>query len=90
MAHWSCLLTLSSTACHSNIHRHTGLWSHDQLTRFAGAPCRFAAIRTILAQDGPGLQYIRRQIKRREEEVRAGRLGIYADESKHITEEVRG
>jgi len=45
-----------------------------------GQLLRFAATRALLATDGPGLWYVRRQIEKRREEVRAGRLGIYADE----------
>ncbi|KAG2487620.1 hypothetical protein HYH03_013759 [Edaphochlamys debaryana] len=55
-----------------------------------GQLLRFAWVRALLGADGPGTQYIRRQIRRRRAEVEAGRLGVYADESNLPREVIEG
>lgn len=45
-----------------------------------GQLLRFAWTRALIATDGPGLNYVRRQVLKRGAEVRQGRLGIYHDE----------
>lgn len=50
---------------------------------------RFLYTRALLSTDGPGLNYVRRQIQKRRVEVQEGRLGIYYDES-CVAQEVGG
>ncbi len=45
-----------------------------------GQLLRLAATRALLASEGPGLNYVRRLIYKRRDEVVSGRLGIYYDE----------
>lgn len=46
-----------------------------------GRQLQFLYTRALLNSDGPGLQYVRRQIRQRAEEVRnGGKLGVFADE----------
>ncbi|PNH10844.1 putative hydrolase YugF [Tetrabaena socialis] len=52
-----------------------------------GQLLRFAWTRALLSSDGPGLNYVRRQVLKRRAEVEAGRLGIYADE-REVPQEV--
>ncbi|KXZ49666.1 hypothetical protein GPECTOR_20g523 [Gonium pectorale] len=52
-----------------------------------GQLLRFAWTRSLLSADGPGLNYVRRQVLRRVSEVEAGRLGVYSDE-REVPQEV--
>ncbi|MEW5298829.1 MAG: hypothetical protein WDW36_001908 [Sanguina aurantia] len=52
-----------------------------------GQLLRFGLTRAIIGSDGPGLNYIRRQVMARREAVLTGKLGVYYDE-KTITPEV--
>lgn len=45
-----------------------------------GQLLRFAATRVLLSTDAPGLNFVRRQIGKRQEEVKRGAMGIYYDE----------
>ncbi len=54
-----------------------------------GMIARFAWTRMLLSFDGPGVAYVRQQIRKREEEVRQGKFGVYADDSMFATPQVR-
>jgi pimeloyl-ACP methyl ester carboxylesterase len=46
-----------------------------------GQLLRLAATRALLSAEGPGLNYVRRLVLKRRDELLAGRMGIYYDES---------
>jgi hypothetical protein len=46
-----------------------------------GQLLRLAVTRAVLASEGPGINYVRRLIYKRRDEVLQGNLGIYYDET---------
>ncbi|EFJ44496.1 hypothetical protein VOLCADRAFT_95177 [Volvox carteri f. nagariensis] len=54
-----------------------------------GQLLRFAWTRALLSADGPGLNYVRRQVLKRKAELEEGRLGVYLDEREVPQERLR-